>query len=77
MVSKALYWWVAVIEQDIAPGAFQIPPQGVDRQGFLVFEMIEEGAFGHTCSIGYVLNRTPVEAARMQCFHGAAGQFFA
>jgi hypothetical protein len=77
MIFQTLQRRDAFFEQDICAGSLEVAPQGVDREIFLVFKMIEKGTFGNAGSIGYVLNRTPVKAVGMQGIYRTARQFLA
>src|SRR5437762_3343588 len=77
MIFQALDRRNTLLEQDVDPRAFDITPQSIDREVFLVFEMIEKGALGNPGSLGDVLNRTPPEAKGMERINRTARQLLA
>jgi len=56
MISQTLQRRHAFLEQKVDPGALDVAPQSVDREVFLVFEMIEKGTLGNTGSFRDVLD---------------------
>ena len=73
MTPETLKRRFGIIKQQIRPCTFEVAPQGVDCQGFLIFKMIEKRPFGNAGSVGDVLDGTPVKAAGMQCLYRATG----
>ena len=66
-----------LVEQHVRAGAFEIAPQRIDREIFLVLEVIEERSLGDAGGLGNVLDRTSLEAEGMQRIYRAAGEFLA
>jgi len=56
MISQTLQRSHAFLEQKVYPGALDVAPESVDREVFLVFEMIEKGTLGNTGSFRDVLD---------------------
>src|SRR5579872_3769851 len=77
MILQALKRRHAFIEQHVRARAFEIAPQRIDREIFLVLEVIEERSLGHAGGIGNVLDRTSLESERMQRVYRAAGELLA
>jgi hypothetical protein len=77
MILQTLKRRHAIPEQQIDSAALDVAPQSVDREIFLVLEMIEKGTLGNACSLRDVLDRTSPKAEGMQRPNRAARQFFA
>src|SRR5579862_3451479 len=77
MILQALKRRHALVEQHVRPRAFEIAPQRVDREIFLVLEVIEERSLGHAGGLGDVLDRTSLETEGMQRVYRAAGELLA
>src|SRR6202041_1508978 len=75
MAFETFEWRDTLVEQHVRAGTFEITPQRVDREVFLVLEVIEERSLGDAGGLGNVLDRTSLEAEGMQRVYRAAGEF--